>query len=99
MSRHLINEYLAELEAKDDLHEEIEDKLRKGYPRGNIVLSDDVTTVLYQDGGEGLRADIHADDDSETFALRGVFLDCGLRPPLDTDGGGLKQGNLGGVAP
>lgn len=51
-------------DANDDLAKEIADKLRKGYPPDNIVFSDDITAVLYQDGGEVLRADMHADDDS-----------------------------------
>jgi len=60
-------------DARDDLDKEIEDKLRKGYPRDNIVFSDDVTAVLYQDGGEVLRADMHADDDSLLQLLNRFF--------------------------
>lgn len=48
----------------DDLAAEIEAKFRKGYPRDNIVFTDDRTAVLYQDGHEVLRAGMQADDDS-----------------------------------
>jgi hypothetical protein len=37
---------------KDDLAKEIEDKFRKGYPKNNIIFSDDVTAILWQDGAE-----------------------------------------------
>jgi hypothetical protein len=60
-------------DASDNLEKEIADKLRKGYPRDNIVFSDDVTAVLYQDGGEVLRADMHADDDSLLRLLTRFF--------------------------
>ncbi|ANL49723.1 hypothetical protein AMC87_PC00020 (plasmid) [Rhizobium phaseoli] len=36
----------------DDLDKEIEAKFRKGYPRENIVFTDDVRAVLWQDGAE-----------------------------------------------
>ncbi|HEV2569298.1 hypothetical protein [Sphingomonas sp.] len=48
----------------DDLAAEIEAKFRKGYPKDNIVFTDDVTAVLYQNGGEVMRAAMQADDDS-----------------------------------
>jgi predicted helicase len=48
----------------DDLEEEIADKFRKSYPKNNIVFTDDVTAVLYQNGGEVMRAAMQADDDS-----------------------------------
>lgn len=48
----------------DDLEKEIDAKFRKGYPKDNIVFTDDVTAVLWQDGAESLRADMQADDDS-----------------------------------
>ena len=54
-------------EAKDQddkLDDEITDKFRKGYPKDNIIFSDDVTAVLYQDGHEQMRA---AMDDAETL--------------------------------
>ena len=47
----------------DDLEREIEAKFRKGYPRDNIIFTDDATAVLYQDGGEVMRAAMQADDD------------------------------------
>jgi hypothetical protein len=49
---------------KDDLDKEIEGKFRKGYPKDNIVFTDDKTAVLWQDGSEVLRAHMQADDDS-----------------------------------
>ena len=49
---------------KDKLDDEIADKFRKGYPKDNIIFSDDVTAVLYQDGHEQMRA---AMDDAETL--------------------------------
>ena len=36
----------------DDLNKEIEAKFRKGYPRDNIIFTDDATAVLWQDGTE-----------------------------------------------
>jgi len=48
----------------DDLGREIEAKFRKGYPKDNIVFTDDTTAVLWQDGAEVLRAHMQADDDS-----------------------------------
>jgi predicted helicase len=56
---HSIRTPLGYWEAKDerdDLDAEIDKKLRKGYPRDNIVFSDDVTAVLLQGGAEVLRA-------------------------------------------
>ncbi|MBL0423460.1 N-6 DNA methylase [Ramlibacter sp. AW1] len=43
---------------RDDLEEEIEKKLRKGYPQDNIVFSDDIHAVLIQHKEEVLRCDI-----------------------------------------
>jgi hypothetical protein len=54
-------------EAKDEddkLDDEITDKFRKGYPKDNIIFSDDVTAVLYQDGHEQMRA---AMDDTDAL--------------------------------
>ncbi|MCT2557536.1 N-6 DNA methylase [Tsuneonella sp. YG55] len=48
----------------DDLDKEIEAKFRKGYPKDNIVFTDDATAILWQDGAEVLRAKMQADDDS-----------------------------------
>jgi hypothetical protein len=48
----------------DDLDKEIEEKFRKGYPKDNIVFTDDATAVLWQNGAEAFRADMQADDDS-----------------------------------
>lgn len=51
-------------DADDDLDKEIEAKFRKGYPKTNIIFSDDVTAVLYQDGHEQMRA---AMDDTDAL--------------------------------
>jgi len=62
-------------EAKDEsdnLEKEIEAKFRKGYPKDNIVFTDDTAAVLWQDGAEALRADMQADDDS-LFRLLTLF--------------------------
>lgn len=50
-------------DANDDLDKEIEAKFRKGYPKDNIVFTDDTLAVLWQDGAEVLRAPMQADDD------------------------------------
>lgn len=57
----------------DDLTAEIETKFRKGYPRDNIVFTDDVTAVLWQDGTEVMRADMQGDDDSLLNLLTRFF--------------------------
>jgi predicted helicase len=43
---------------KDDLDDEIEKKVKKGYPQDNIIFSDDVTAVLVQNRNEVLRCDM-----------------------------------------
>ena len=60
-------------DAKDDLDREIADKLRKGYPRDNIIFSDDVTAVLYQDGGEVARAAMQTDEGGLLALLERFF--------------------------
>lgn len=60
-------------DANDDLAAEIEAKFRKGYPRDNIVFTDDVTAVLWQDGAEVMRADMQGDDDSLLNLLARFF--------------------------
>jgi len=52
---------------KDDLDAEIAAKTRKGYPRDNIVYSDDRTAVLIQDGGEQMR--VPMDDTDALYDL------------------------------
>ncbi len=42
-------------DADDDLDTEIAAKFRKGYPKDNIIFSDDHTAVLWQDGREVMR--------------------------------------------
>jgi predicted helicase len=48
----------------DDLEEEIRKKFKKGYPQDNIIFSDDVTAVLWQNRNEVLRCDM-----TDTHAL------------------------------
>lgn len=57
----------------DDLEKEIAGKFRKGYPKDNIVFTDDRTAVLWQDGAEVMRADMQADDDSLLTLLTRFF--------------------------
>ena len=58
---------------KDALDKEIEAKFRKGYPKDNIVFTDDATAVLWQDGAEVMRAAMQADDDSLLKLLTRFF--------------------------
>ncbi len=53
-------------DADDDLDAEIAAKSRKGYPRDNIIYSDDYTAVLIQNGFEQMRV---AMDDTEALLL------------------------------
>ena len=58
---HSIRTPLGWWEAKDeddDLDEEIAKKFRRGYPRDNIVFTDDATASLWQAGQEVLRCDM-----------------------------------------
>lgn len=57
----------------DDLAKEIEAKFRKGYPRDNIIFTDDALAVLWQDGAEVMRADMQGDDDSLLKLLTRFF--------------------------
>ncbi len=57
----------------DDLEKEIEAKFRKGYPKDNIIFTDDATAVLWQDGAETMRAHMQADDDSLLKLLTRFF--------------------------
>lgn len=61
-------------EAKDErdkLDDEIAAKLRKGYPRDNIIFSDDRTAVLIQDGEEVAR--VAMDNTDALYALLAQF--------------------------
>lgn len=49
-------------DADDDLDAEIAAKSRKGYPRDNIIYSDDHTAILIQDGQEVLRVAMNDTD-------------------------------------
>ena len=62
---------------KDDLTAEINAKVTKGYPTFNILFEDTHTAVLYQGGGEVLRADF-----SDAQALDAILtLFVGYEPP------------------
>ena len=52
---------------RDDLDAEIAAKFRKGYPRDNIIFSDDRTAVLWQDNAEITR--VAMDDTEALYAL------------------------------
>ena len=54
-------------DADDDLDAEIAAKFRKGYPRDNIIFSDDHTAVMFQDGAE--RARVAMDDTDALYGL------------------------------
>lgn len=54
-------------DADDDLDAEIAAKTRKGYPRDNIIYSDDHTAVLIQDGNEIQR--VAMDDTDALYGL------------------------------
>jgi len=58
-------------DADDDLDAEIADKFRKGYPRDNIIFSDDHTAVLWQDGVECRR--VAMDDIEALYGLLTLF--------------------------
>jgi predicted helicase len=58
-------------DADDDLDAEIADKFRKGYPRDNIIFSDDHTAVLWQDGHECRR--VAMDDTDKLHDLLTLF--------------------------
>ena len=45
-------------DARDDLDAEIQRKFNRGYPRDNIIFEDSRTAVLFQNGGEAMRADM-----------------------------------------
>lgn len=58
-------------DADDDLDAEIAAKFRKGYPRDNIIFSDDHTAVLWQDGHECRR--VAMDDTDKLYDLLALF--------------------------
>jgi predicted helicase len=45
-------------DADDKLDEEIDKKFKRGYPKDNIIFSDDITAVLWQNNAEVLRCDM-----------------------------------------
>ena len=51
-------------DADDDLDEEVSKKFKKGYPQDNIIFTDDVNAVLWQNRNEVLRCDM-----TDTHAL------------------------------
>ena len=58
-------------DADDDLNEEVSKKFKKGYPQDNIIFSDDVTAVLWQNRQEVLRCDMT--DTQALFKLLKLF--------------------------
>ena len=58
-------------DADDDLDAEIAAKSRKGYPRDNIIYSDDHTAILIQDGFERTR--VAMDDTDALYGLLARF--------------------------
>ncbi len=45
-------------DSHDDLDAEIQAKFNRGYPRDNIIFEDSQTAVLFQNGGQAMRADM-----------------------------------------
>lgn len=45
-------------DADDDLDEEVSKKFKKGYPQDNIIFTDDVNAVLWQNRNEVMRCDM-----------------------------------------
>ena len=60
-------------DARDDLDAEIQRKFNRGYPRDNIVFEDSQTAVLFQNGGEAMRADMQRPGELHRLIRR--FLD------------------------
>ena len=60
----------------DDLDTEIQKKLDRGYPRGNIIFEDTQTAVLFQNGREAMRVDMRRP--GELHRLIRTFLDYEL---------------------
>lgn len=58
-------------DADDNLDDEITEKFRKGYPRDNIIFTDDHTAVLWQDGVECRR--VPMDDTDRLYDLLTLF--------------------------
>ena len=54
----LVRGYWEAKDTSDKLEIEIEKKRTAGYPLSNIIFEDTATAVLYQNGGELLRADM-----------------------------------------
>lgn len=55
--------YWESKDEQDDLDQEIEAKIRKGYPLDNIIFEDSRNAVLYQDRGRVMSADLKRADD------------------------------------
>lgn len=58
-------------DADDNLDDEIAEKFRRGYPRDNIIFTDDHTAVLWQDGVECRR--VPMDDTDRLYDLLTLF--------------------------
>jgi len=57
--------YWESKDESDDIEEEIDKKLKKGYPLTNALFEDSATAVLYQNGELLLRADMKKPDELE----------------------------------
>lgn len=65
--------YWESKDEKDDLQEEIDAKVNKGYPLTNILFEDSRTAVLYQYGNEVARASVREPD--SLYGVINQFLD------------------------
>ena len=63
-------------DAADNLDDEIQNKLDRGYPRDNIIFEDTQTAVLYQNGDVAMRVDMRRP--GELHRLIRTFLDYEL---------------------
>ena len=70
-------------DADDDLDAEIAAKTRRGYPRDNIIYSDDHTAVLIQDGHEVARVAMD-DTDALYTCSPASSRTSGRRSPIST---------------
>lgn len=75
-------------DADDDLNAEIAAKSRKGYPRDNIIYSDDQTAILIQDGYEVARVPM---DDTEALYSLLVRFYAHERQEIADFNGAVKQ--------
>ena len=75
-SLRLARGYWEAKDVADNLDDEIQSKLDRGYPRDNIIFEDTQTAVLYQNGGVAMRVDMSRP--GELHRLIRQFLDYEL---------------------